>query len=281
VREQEVSTEDFEESAAWTEIGSTCAIASVLGPFWGPVYLAGKVAVMTAGGPIADSLWGEGYAADTVENMDDNDTATRVEGGGVEGNLGLGSAHSGQLTAGYEASDVLSKKNGKLDKHTKGDFKVKFTYGYEGSDINVSSSIGVTIPSTGKGTTASFGIRVGSAKQSNLSAIGSMASSAVRGAVVALAEGIAGEETLRNTLRIANAFAAVLELAMAAEGSGTTILLDADYNLATGQLTIVAKVERAIVLPAAVQDGVGSDLIKLKFKAVAGTVLATQTFDLS
>ncbi|MFT6144011.1 MAG: hypothetical protein ACJAV2_001891 [Myxococcota bacterium] len=108
-----------------------------------------------------------------------------------------------------------------------------------------------------------------------------MASSAVRGAVVALAEGIAGEETLRNTLRIANAFAAVLELAMAAEGSGTTILLDADYNLATGQLTIVAKVERAIVLPAAVQDGVGSDLIKLKFKAVAGTVLATQTFDLS
>ncbi|MFT6161427.1 MAG: hypothetical protein ACJA00_004022, partial [Myxococcota bacterium] len=55
MREQEVSTEDFEESAAWTEIGSTCAIASVLGPFWGPVYLAGKVAVMTAGGPIADS----------------------------------------------------------------------------------------------------------------------------------------------------------------------------------------------------------------------------------
>ncbi|MGK0346636.1 MAG: hypothetical protein ACI855_002715, partial [Myxococcota bacterium] len=255
------------------------AIASVLGPFCGPVYLAGKVAVMTAGGPIADSLWGEGYAADTVENMDGNDTATRVEGGGVEGNLG--STHSGQLTAGYEASDVLSKTNGKLDKHTKGDFKVKFTYGYERSGINVSSSIGVTIPSTGKGTTASFGIRVGSAKQSNLSAIGSMASSAVRGAVVALAEGIAGEETLRNTLRIANAFAAVLELAMAAEGSGTTILLDADYNLATGQLTIVAKVERAIVLPAAVQDGVGSDLIKLKFKAVAGTVLATQTFDLS
>jgi hypothetical protein len=27
VREQEVSTEDLEESAAWTEIGSTCAIA--------------------------------------------------------------------------------------------------------------------------------------------------------------------------------------------------------------------------------------------------------------
>jgi hypothetical protein len=281
VREQEISAGDLQDPDTWITMGADQFIGGLLGPVWGPLYLGGKAAVMAAGGPIADTLWGNGYAAATVKNMDDNDKATRVVAVGGEGNAG-NDTHSGKANAAYERSKVLSSNDGELDTKTERAFKAKGAYTFKGTHVNVTGSVGVSVPiGDDKGTTMSLGMTVASTGKSALDMLGSLAKGTVRQSVVALAQGTSMDKTVDNAMRIADAYALVFELAAGKAGGGSAVKLEGKYNFTTRKLTIVAKAARGPKIMEKIKSDVSTDVAKITGKFVVGTELFKKSFDFS